>query len=210
MFFIWEGWTFCKVHVIVSSWSTKPGWKIWGVPGYQTKSGTSGVAFLKLLCYDEWLLRDSCFYLRHLWEALTLPLQTCFVPIMGTGCIPITLLGLLDMCLSSSPLPPQKVEGEKKWYWDKLEKMVLVFSNSRNLLCISMANWISVSAWGAPRSYHIGEISLCFEMHFEATQYRSCSHPVVQLLKAALFVSHCSLMVLFWDLSGTFITAISF
>lgn len=98
--------------------------------------------------------------------------------------------------------PPQKVEGEKKWCWDKLE-MVLVFSSSRNLLCISMAHWMSISTWGAHD--HFGEISLCFEMYFEATQCRSCSHPGAQLLKAALFVSHYSLMILsFWDLSGTF------
>ena len=108
---------------------------------------------------------------------------------MGTGCIHLPLLGLLDVCLSSSCLPPQKVEVEKT-VLRKLDKTVLIFSNSRNLLCMSMANWISVSTWGAPRPYRFGEISLFFGLHFEATQYCSCSHPVALPQKAALFVSH--------------------
>lgn len=156
------------------------------------QSWTSGVAFLKLLCYDEWLLRDSSFYLRHCWEALALPLQTYNGNQLCSHYLAWPSWHVPFLQSSSST----ESWGDEKWCWDKLEKMLLIFSKSRNLLCISMASWISVSTWGAPKHYHFGEISLCFERHLEAMQYCSCSYPVAQLLKAALFVSHYSFMVL--------------
>lgn len=51
------------------------------------------------------------------------------------------------MCAFPLAVFLQRKLRRKKWCQDKLDKTVPVFSNSRNLLCMSLANWISVSTW---------------------------------------------------------------
>lgn len=144
---------------------------------------------------------------------LALPLQSCLVPIMGT-CVHLLLLEPFDTCLSSSCLPPWKIEAGRKRCWDKLGNSVPVFSNSRNLLCTSVASWISVSVWGAPRPYRSGEISLCSGLRFEATWYCVCSRPVAEGCPVCFPFVHRYILswfgtfLLFRDLSGTFIAAV--
>lgn len=144
---------------------------------------------------------------------LALPLQSCLVPVRGTGCVHLPLLGLLD----SSCLPPEKVEEEKMVPRQIRYKTVPLFSNSRNLPCLSMANWISVSTWEHLDHTSLGKLPFLLDYILKVHNIAAvltlltCRRRLPCLVPIWLQVySWLRTFLLLWDLNGTFIAAVSF